>query len=43
MPTQLEVLEDMVRHGQARNLEAAAEICDWRENIQNPDEHMWSF
>lgn len=39
--SQLEILEEMVRQGQAPSPEAAADICDWRENIQNPDEHMW--
>ncbi len=42
-PQQLEILEDMVSQGQAKSVEAAAEMCDWRDNILNPEEHMWGF
>ena len=42
-PEQLAVLEEMVKDGQAENLQAAASMRDWQESVINPQEHMYGF
>jgi hypothetical protein len=42
-PEQLAVLEDMVKDGQAEDLQAAATMRDWQESVINPPEHMYGF
>ena len=42
-PEQLSVLEDLVKKGQAANLQAAAKFLDWQDYVINPDEHMYGF
>jgi len=37
------VLEDMVKQGEAENLEAAASMLDWQDAIINKPEHMYGF
>ncbi|HET9217270.1 MAG TPA: hypothetical protein VFR18_09845 [Terriglobia bacterium] len=40
---QIAVLEDMVKEGQAENLQAAASMLDWQDAIINKPEHMYGF
>lgn len=40
---ELAVLEEMVQSGQADDLEAAAQLLDWQDEILDPDEHMYGF
>ena len=40
-PKQMALLEDMVAEGQARDLNAAAQLLDWQEGVVDPDEHMY--
>jgi len=42
-PEQTAVLEDMVKEGQAENLQAAASMLDWQDAIINKAEHMYGF
>jgi hypothetical protein len=42
-PDQIAVLEDMVKEGQAENLQAAASMLDWQDAIINKPEHMYGF
>jgi hypothetical protein len=42
-PEQLAVLVEMVREGQAEDLQAAATMRDWQESVINPQEHMYGF
>ncbi|NKQ37483.1 MAG: hypothetical protein HF973_17950 [Chloroflexi bacterium] len=42
-PKELAVLQEMVDSGQADNLEAAAQLLDWQDEILDPDEHMYGF
>ena len=38
---QVDLLEGMVREGQADSIQAAAEMLDWQESVVDPDEHMY--
>ena len=40
---QIAVLEEMVKEGQAENLQAAASMLDWQDAIINKPEHMYGF
>lgn len=40
---QLAVLEDMVKQGEAENIDAAASMLDWQDAIINKPEHMYGF
>ena len=40
---QVAVLEEMVKEGQAENLQAAASMLDWQDAIINKPEHMYGF
>ena len=42
-PQELAVLQEMVNSGKADNLEAAAQLLDWQDEILDPDEHMYGF
>jgi len=42
-PAQMAVLEDMVRKGTARDVEAAAEMLDWQDTVVDPDGHMYGM
>jgi hypothetical protein len=42
-PDQIAVLEDMVKQGQAENIQAAASMLDWQDAIINKPEHMYGF
>lgn len=37
------VLEDMVKQGEAENIEAAASMLDWQDALINKPEHMYGF
>jgi hypothetical protein len=40
---QIAVLEEMVKEGQAENIQAAASMLDWQDAIINKPEHMYGF
>ena len=40
---QRSVLEDMVKQGEAENIEAAASMLDWQDALINKPEHMYGF
>ena len=40
---QLAVLENMVKDGEAENIDAAASMLDWQDAIINKPEHMYGF
>ena len=40
---QIAVLEEMVKEGQAENVQAAASMLDWQDAIINKPEHMYGF
>lgn len=40
---QIAVLEEMVKEGQAENIQAAASMLDWQDTIINKPEHMYGF
>ena len=40
---QVAVLEEMVKDGQAENLQGAASMLDWQDAIINKPEHMYGF
>ena len=40
---QIAVLEEMVKAGQAENIQAAASMLDWQDAIINKPEHMYGF
>ena len=40
---QVNVLEEMVKEGQAENIQAAASMLDWQDAIINKPEHMYGF
>jgi hypothetical protein len=42
-PEQTAMLEEMVKEGQAENLQAAASMLDWQDAIINKPEHMYGF
>jgi len=42
-PEQMEVLQRMVKDGEADTIEAAAARLDWQDTVINPDEHMYGF
>jgi hypothetical protein len=42
-PEQMEVLQRMVKDGEADTVEAAAARLDWQDTVINPDEHMYGF
>ena len=40
---QVAVLEEMVKHGEAETIDAAASMLDWQDAIINKPEHMYGF
>jgi hypothetical protein len=42
-PEQLEVLQDMVDKGEAKDIAAAATMLDWKDGVIHPAEHLYGF
>ena len=42
-PGQLEVLEDMVTKGEAKDIADAAIMLDWKDGIIHKAEHLYGF
>ncbi len=42
-PEQLAVLQTMLKDGEAKTLEGAAQLLDWQEHVIDADEHMYGF
>lgn len=40
---QIDVLDEMIKEGQAETREAAASMLDWQDAIINKPEHMYGF